>query len=175
MRKALMATTALLGAGAAPAQAFAADAIKLSLGGFMRTAVLQNFDDHGSGDLGNKRYNTGVFSDGEIYFLGNATLDNGLTVGVHVELEAEQDDDQIDGAYIFFQGGFGEFRVGSQYGAMETMCVTPVGGTANFGAFSQYQIINNAFSGFSAGICNTVDSFMGNEHSQKVLYLTPTF
>jgi len=175
MKKTLMATTAILGVGVATTPAFAADGIKLSLGGFFETAVEENIDNHKSGDLGNNHYNDGVYSDAEIYFLGQTTLDNGLTVGARVELEGEESDDQIDAAYVFFQGGFGELRIGSQTGALESMCVTPVGGTANFGAFSQDQVINNAFSGFSAGVCEGVDSFMGNERSQKLVYITPNF
>jgi len=185
MKKVLLGTSALLGAGLVASPAFAADGIKLSLGGFFRTAILGNWDDHSSGDLGNKRYNDGVFSDAEIYFLGKTTLDNGLTVGARVELEGEQkNSDQIDAAYVYFQGGFGEVRVGSQSGALATMCVTPVGGTSNFGAFSQDQIPNNAFSGgYSNGICNSVDGFGsggglssadGNK-AQKILYITPNF
>ncbi|HEX9447705.1 MAG TPA: porin [Dongiaceae bacterium] len=175
MKKILLGSTALLGAAVAAAPAQAADGIKLSLGGFFRTAVLYNIDDHGKNDLGNRRYNDGVFSDGEIYFLGKTTLDNGLTVGVRVELEAEQSGDQIDAAYAYFQGGFGEARIGSQLGALATMCVTPVGGTTNFGAFSQNQIINNAYDGFSAGVCNSVDDVRGADKSQKIVYISPNF
>ncbi len=175
MKRILMGSTALLGAGLIAAPAQAADGIKLSLGGFFRTAVLQNFDSHGKNDLGNRRYNDGVFSDAEIYFLGKTTLDNGLTVGARVELEGEQSSDQIDSAYAYFQGGFGEVRVGSQNGALGSMCVTPVGGTSNFGAFSQNQIINNAYAGLSAGVCNSIDGFRGNDHSQKIVYITPNF
>jgi len=157
--------------------AAAADGIKLSLGGWFQTAVLVNLDDHKAGQLGNKRYNDGVFTDGEIYFDGKTTLDDGLTFGAHVELEGEQDNDQIDAAYAFFQGGFGELRVGSQYGALGAFCITPVGGTANFGAFSQDEVINNAFAdvGLSAGICNSIDGFRGAEKSQKLVYLSPSF
>ena len=182
MKKVLLGTSALLGAGLVASPAFAADGIKLSLGGFFRTAIAGNWDDHGSGDLGNKRYNDGVFSDAEIYFLGKTTLDNGLTVGARVELEGEQANDQIDAAYVYFQGGFGEVRVGSQNGALMAMCVTPVGGTANFGAFSQDQVLNNAFSdvGYSNGICNSVDGFGLNipsngTRTQKIVYITPNF
>jgi hypothetical protein len=181
MKKVLLGTSALLGAGLVASPAFAADGIKLSLGGFFRTAVLVNIDDQGNGDLGDNRYNDGVFSDGEIYFLGKTTLDNGITVGARVELEAEQKSDQIDAAYAYFSGGFGEIRIGSQNGALMTLCVTPVGGTTNFGAFSQDQVINNAFSGYSAGICNSVDGFGLNDtnadgtRSQKIVYLTPNF
>src|SRR5437868_1659871 len=135
MKKVRLGSSALLAAGLATSPAFANDGIKLSLGGFFRTAIDVNIDDHGAGELGNKKYNDGVFSDAEIYFLGKTTLDNGLTVGARVELEGEQSTDQIDAAYIYFQGGFGETRIGSLKGAMSQLCVSPVGGTANFGAF----------------------------------------
>jgi hypothetical protein len=179
MRRAtLLGTTALLGAGISANPALAADGIKLTIGGFFQTAVLYNIDDHGKNDLGNKKYNDGVFSDGEIYFRGMTTLDNGLTVGTRVELEAEQSGDQIDAAFAYFQGGFGEVRIGSQLGALGAMCVTPVGGTANFGAFSQDQVINNAYGGFSAGVCNSIDGFRnsgGSDKSQKIVYISPSF
>src|SRR5260221_13717255 len=177
-KKALLGTTALLGTGLAAAPAVAADGIRLTLGGFFRTAVLQNFDSHGKNDLGNNHYNDGVFSDAEIHFIGKTTLDNGLTVGTHVELEGENSSDQIDAAYVFFQGGFGQVRIGSQYGALGSMCVTPVGGTVNFGAFSQDQIIPNAFSGFTPGVCNSIDAFRssgGHDKSQKIVYMSPSF
>jgi predicted porin len=180
MKKVLLGTSALLGAGLVASPAFAADGIKLGIGGFFRTAIEGNWDNSGSGDLGNHRYNDSVDSDGEIYFTGKTTLDNGLTVGARVELEAENSSDQIDAAYAYFQGGFGEVRIGSQNGAMMAMCVTPVGGTANFGAFSQDQVLSNAFQGYSNGICNSVDGFAnfnGEEHnrSQKIVYITPNF
>jgi hypothetical protein len=177
MKKILLGSGALLAAGAVANPAFAADGIKLGLGGFFRTAIDFNFDNHQSGDLGNNKYNDGVFSDGEIYFVGKTTLDNGLTVGARVELEAEESTDQIDAAYIYFQGGFGETRIGSLKGALAQLCITPVGGTANFGAFSQDQTINNAFSGKSAGVCNAVDGWVSGQKdkSQKIVYITPNF
>src|ERR1700744_1399355 len=116
MKKVLLGTSAVLAAGLGASPAFAADGIQLHLGGFFRTAVEGNWDNNGKNDLGNNRYNDRVDSDGEIYFTGKTTLDNGLTVGARVELEAEQQAAQIDAAYIYFQGGFGEVRVGSQNG-----------------------------------------------------------
>ncbi len=186
MKKVLLGTSALLGAGLIASPAFAADGIKLSLGGYMRTAVLVNIDDHGnhndSGftvpDLGDKRYADGVFADGNIIFKGQTTLDNGLTVGARFDLYAEnKNNNQWKRAYAFFQGGFGELRLGASDGALQTLCVTPVGGTANFGAFSQNQVINNAFSGFSAGVCNGVASVRGarGDRAQGITYMTPNF
>jgi hypothetical protein len=179
MKKILLGSSALLAAGALASPAHAADGIKLSLGGFFRTAIGFNFDDHQANDLGNKKYNDGVFSDAEVYFVGKTTLDNGLTVGARIELEGEESSDQIDAAYIFFQGGFGETRIGSLKGAMNQLCVSPVGGTTNFGAFSQDQTLNNAYSdvGKSAGVCNAVDGWTSGQKdkSQKIVYITPNF
>jgi outer membrane protein OmpU len=181
MKRVLLGTTALVAAGLASSPAMADDdGIKLSLGGFFRTAVEGNIEG-GNSELSHGHDSDSVDSDAEIYFSGKTTLDDGLTVGAHVELEGEQNNDQIDAAYAYFQGGFGEVRIGSQGGALATMCVTPVGGTANFGAFSQDQVINNAFgNGYSNGICNSVDGFGvgipedGNK-AQKILYISPSF
>ncbi len=193
MKKVLLGTSALLGAGLIASPAFAADGIKLSLGGYLNTAVLVNFDDssshHSSSnrapDLGHNHYADGVFTDGNIIFKGQTTLDNGITVGARFDLYAEnKSGNQWKRAYAFFQGGFGELRLGASDGALQTLCVTPVGGTANFGAFSQNQVINNAFSGFSAGVCNGVASFRSvsaktgaglGDRAQGITYLTPNF
>lgn len=179
MKKVLLGTSALLGAGLVASPAFAADGIKLDLGGFFRTAVQANWDDDGQGDLGHNRYKDGVFSDAEIYFTGKTTLDNGLTVGARVELEAEnKEGDQIDAAFVYFQGGFGEVRIGSQNGAMAASCITPVGATGNFGAFSPSNVGNNALvdtNATSATICESVDSEIGQGKSQKIVYITPSF
>ncbi len=191
MKKVLLGTSALLGTGLIASPAFAADGIKLSLGGYLNTAVLVNIDDnskHGSSgqsDLGYNHYADGVFADGNIIFKGQTTLDNGITVGARFDMYAEnKSGNQWKRAYAFFQGGFGELRIGANDGALQSLCVTPVGGTSNFGAFSQNQVINNAFSGFSAGVCNGVSSFRGvsaktgaglGDRAQGITYLTPNF
>lgn len=187
MKKVLLGTSAMLAAGLAASPAFAADGIQLKLGGFFRTAVEGNWDNNAKGDLGDNRYNDGVYSDGEIYFTGKTTLDNGLTVGARVELEAEQSADQIDAAYAFFQGGFGEVRAGSTLGALASTCVTPVGGTTNFGAFTQNQMLTNANTDVPSrpAICRGVDGIVGSDagngasygddKSQKIMYITPSF
>jgi predicted porin len=182
MKKLLLGTSALIGASLASHPALAADGIKLGLGGFFRTSVNANIDDNGDGDLGHNRDATEVTSDAEIYFLGKTTLDSGLTVGTRVELEGEQKTgDQIDAAFVYFQGGFGEVRIGSQDSAMAAQCVTPVGGTDNFGAFSQDTINNNAFVDTFAGsatVCEGVDSEPaagGDGKAQKIVYISPDF
>lgn len=183
MKGILVSTSALVGVGLIAHPALAADGIKLELGGFFRTSVAANIDSNNNGKLGNSRDATEVGSDAEIYFLGKTTLDNGLTVGTRVELEGEQKTgDQIDAAFVYFQGGFGELRIGSQNSALAAQCVTPVGGTNNFGAFSQDTINNNAFVGEfsgSATVCEGVDTENAtngaNGKAQKLVYLTPSF
>jgi predicted porin len=185
MKKLLLGSTALLVTGLAANSAFAADGIKLGLGGFFKTSVDVNIDDNGDGDLGHNRDASMVSSDAEIYFVGKTTLDNGLTVGTRVELEGEQKtNDQIDAAWVYFNGGFGSLNIGSLKSALAQYCVTPVGGTANFGALSQTSINNNAYVGTRAGsatVCEGVDTennsngTTANGKAQKVVYLTPNF
>jgi predicted porin len=196
MKKVLLGTTALLGVGTLAGGAMASDGIKLDVGGFFRTAYQVNFDDHsasnsdGTTDLGHDHANDGVFSDAEIHFKGEVTLDNGLTAGARVELEGEQSNDQIDEAYIYFSGGFGEVRVGSDDDAMQAMCVTPPGSTSNFGATSPDNIASNTGLLLSSdtngtissnSVCTGVDGSNsdnaagGRTDAQKIVYFTPNF
>ncbi len=186
MKKVLLGSSALLAAGFVASPALAADGIKLSIGGYMNTAVLVNIDDNSkhvsnsnrNPDLGHGHYSDGVFQDARLKFSGETTLDNGVTVGARVTLYAEQvSGNQFHDAFAYFRGGFGDLRIGAQDGALQALCVTPVGGTENFGAFSQNQVINNAFSGMSAGVCNGVGSFRSanGDRAQKIVYITPNF
>jgi hypothetical protein len=170
VKKTLLASTALLGAGLAASPAAAADSIKLGIGGFFKTAYMVNFDDDGEGDLGNERNTDGVFSDAEIHFTGSTILDNGLEVGARIELEGENAGDQIDEAWIWFSGGFGEIRMGSDDEALANACVMPPGGTGNFSAFSPNQWGANTPTSNSA--CTGVDD---KGDAQKLVYITPNF
>ncbi len=170
MKKVLLGTSALLGAGLVASPAFAADGIKLSVGGYFRTAYQINFDDDSEGEPGNEHNTDGFFSDSEIYFRGSTTLDNGLEVGARVELEGETDSDQIDEAWIFFSGGFGEVHIGSEDNALANDCIMPPGGTANFSAFSPNQWGANTFT--TNSVCAGVDD---RGDAQKIYYVTPSF
>jgi predicted porin len=176
MKKVLLGTTALLGAGLVASPAFAADGIKLGVGGFFKTAYMVNFDDDSEGEPGNERNTDGVFSDAEIHFTGSTVLDNGLEVGARVELEGEDDvspdgdGDQIDEAWIYFSGGFGEVRMGSDDDALANACIVPPGGTGNFSAFSPNQW--GANTNTSNSVCTGVDN---RGDAQKLVYISPSF
>ena len=181
MKKVLLGTTALLGAGLVASPAFAADGIKLGVGGFFKTAYMVNFDDDSEGEPGNEQNTDGVFSDAEIHFTGSTVLDNGLEVGARVELEGEDDSnvdfddeangtDQIDEAWIYFSGGFGELRMGSDDDALANACIVPPGGTGNFSAFSPNQWGANTAT--SNSVCSGVDD---RGDAQKFVYISPSF
>ncbi|HEV8392369.1 MAG TPA: porin [Dongiaceae bacterium] len=184
MRRSLLGSTALVGAGLASAiasqPAGAADGIILSIGGYFRTAYMVVFDDDGEGEAGNEHNTDGIFSDAEIHFTGSTVLDNGLEVGARVELEGEDESgtsgdapiggDQIDEAWIYFSGGFGEVRIGSLDDALGDLCVFAPGGTTNFSAFSPNQWGANTLT--SNSICFGVDD-VGD--SQKIVYFSPVF
>jgi outer membrane protein OmpU len=179
MKKVLLGTTALLGAGLVASPAFAADGIKLGLGGFFRSAYMGVFDDDSEGELGNDHNTDGFFSDAEVYFTGSTVLDNGLEVGARVELEGENAGDQIDEAWVFFSGGFGEIHIGSEDDALANNCLLPPGGTGNFSAFSPNQwgantddLIASPLAFTSNTACTGVDD---KGDAQKILYVTPNF
>ena len=111
MRRLLFGTTALVSAGmlAAPS-AFAEEGIKLGLGGFMNTYF-------GAGDVdddGNDFNETTMFSDGEVWFRGETTLDNGITFGANIQLESFSSGDQIDENFGYAEGAFGRLQFGSE-------------------------------------------------------------
>ena len=130
MRKVLLGSTALVAAGlvagaSAPAQA--AEPIKLSLGGyyqaFFTLRAQSDVDNEGprTGETtwGNDETirHTDVQQEGEVWFVGETTLDNGIKVGVNIQLEAEQSGDQIDEHYVYFSGNFGRLVIGAENAA----------------------------------------------------------
>jgi outer membrane protein OmpU len=175
MKKVLLGTTALLGVGLMAGTASAADGIKLSLGGWFRTGfgftIDDNSQDNGAAELGHDRNVTGVYNNSEIHFNGETTLDNGLTVGVRVELEGESSGDQIDASYAYMSGGFGEVRLGSHSGVSSTFAMYPPGSSTSFGVFSP----------FTAGAVTTTffveaaSWLPGRDKAQKITYFSPVW
>jgi outer membrane protein OmpU len=182
MKKALLGTTALIAAGLAFGNAaYAADGVKLSIGGRYMGAAGVNFDDaDGFSDDGQSR--DYVFKqDVEVYFLGETVLDNGLTVGARVELEGQTSSDQIDAVYAYFSGGFGEIRFGDTGEAMAQLCYVAPTASGIFGADSPNFNFSNAgaggagnlgIGGYGAtnGTCYGLD-----DKSTKIVYFSPNF
>jgi predicted porin len=113
MKKILFGTTALLAAASFSASAQAADPIKLSVGGFMNYYMVAADQD---GDYAGNVNSFDVQGNSEIHFVGETTLDNGMTVGLQVELEAgsnHNSDDTIDESFMYFSGKYGKVFLGS--------------------------------------------------------------
>ncbi len=156
MKKQLLATTALVAGGLMAGAAQAADPIKLSLGGYAHTGLTIRSEDNtasANGTINGQNdwfvQNNGlqvttdigrsdVFWEAEVWFVGETTLDNGIKVGVNIQLEAYTSNDQVDEHYVYLTGGFGRLVVGAENSApyiMHYAAPTPTGG--QYGAASQ--------------------------------------
>jgi outer membrane protein OmpU len=124
MKKILLGSTAIVAAGmiASVPSADAASKMKLGVGGYM-----EQWFGFTSGDDGVAQDYSGfdIKSDPEIFFKGRTKLDNGITVGVNVQLDATQNGDQIDEQYMFVKGRFGQIIIGDENSAMYKMHYAP--------------------------------------------------
>ena len=170
MKRALFYGTALAGAAVGAGSAEASDGIKLEVGGFFKLTYQGVFDKKKEGHFGNHRNVDAINHNGEVWFMGETTLDNGLTVGARIELEAEDlEADQIDQSYVYWQGGFGKVQVGSQDKAIANYCLLPPGATGNFSAFSPNSWGSNDPIGSNAACVDAEDN------DQGIVYGTPDF
>lgn len=129
MKKVLIASTALVAATLVSAgAASASEKIKLNLGGYSKWWVVAAQQQGAYKTAANIQPATvDVMGDNEVYFGGSTTLDNGLQVGIDIQLEAgghgdtrstgvntSGTTDVIDESYVFIAGGFGKVIVGSK-------------------------------------------------------------
>jgi outer membrane protein OmpU len=183
MKKSLYSTTALVAAGVMTlgvSGAMAAEKInpvKLGISGYMKALI-------GYGDQSGSFVNTGTdttrdgydgfnqLTDSEIHFTGGTKLDNGITVGVHVELETDQVDAAIiDHSYLSLSGNFGTVRLGS--GASITALLSKSGG--NVGAIPLTNGDTNNWVVAPAAITGVnVSTNNASNDAMKIVYMTPT-
>jgi hypothetical protein len=126
MKKALIGTSALIAVGLLTAQgASAADRISLGLSGNYRVVGGIVNQDDGTGESVAGARDHGIGTDGKINFSGSTTLDNGIEVGVRVELEAQGIADTIDEHYIWIENTdvWGRLEFGDRDGADNKMNV----------------------------------------------------
>ncbi|MFQ5955429.1 MAG: porin [Kiloniellales bacterium] len=186
MRKVLLGSTALVAAGVlAGTVARGAEPITLSLGGyynaFLTMRAQSDVDNEGVGAVqstfGNDEdiHHTDVDQEGEVWFVGTTTLDNGVKVGVNIQLEAHQAGDQIDEHYVFFEGDFGRFVIGAENSAPFLMhdtapAVVPGHGLDSPNLFTMVAAAGNA--AVTAG--DPVITFANiSSDANKVTYFSP--
>ncbi len=173
MKKNLLATSALVAAGALASHGAFAEAkpIELQVGGYMQQWFgFATFDGApGQDDVSDVDQQ----SDAEIHFTGSSTMDNGLTFGVNVQLEAETFGDQIDEAYAFTRGTFGEILLGSENGAGYAMHYGfgngAYGASLNTGDLENWFPVDSAYE-----LSGTYQGFRNRDNdSNKVRWVSP--
>ena len=183
MKKVLYGTTALVAASMLTAgAASAAEKIKLSVGGYYQSVFAVSDSDDlvtsttvGTGTTAvvttnRTSYQPAKFEqEGEIHFKGETTLDNGLTVGVQVQLEAFTTGDQIDEHYVYLEGGWGRLVVGAENGAAYV-----AGGSWAASAIVGHGVDSPNFSHHpSTGSASTTTQITTSGDANKITYYTP--
>lgn len=156
-----------------PALAADDSAMQLSLGGYFK-AYMSYVDQDEAAGQGVRSVD--MLRQTEIHFNGKTTLDNGLTVGTHIEGRADGGDDfAVDESFIFFSGDWGKVNVGRTYGAPYLLqVVAPSADTNVDGRLQLIQPINFT----AAGLTNIDETDYDQDVSaktDKLTYITPVF
>ncbi len=106
--------------------------------------------------------------DAEVYFKGETTLDNGLTLGAADRARRQNDADQIDKSW-FWSGGFGVVRIGSQNDALENQCPSAAR------RHREFQRLQPDRLGLERSDRLQLHCFSADNDSQKILYISPSF
>ncbi len=170
MKKNLLATSALVAAGALISTGALAESKKIDLkvGGYMEQWVgFASVDNDRTDEI----QDIDVQEDSEIHFKGSTTLDNGLTFGVNVQLEGQVQGDQIDEAYAFVRGDFGEIVLGSENGAAYAMHY----GVSTHGTGLNSGDHQNWIAGNSFALASTYAFARGDNDSEKIRWISPRF
>ena len=139
MKKLLVGSAAIaLGLGAAaPAHA----QLQLGVAGHAKMyADYENQDtSEGPGAAGNKERHFDIIRETEVHFTGETTLDNGLTVGVHVEALADAGSSfAVDESYAYMSGFWGRINAGDEDGAAFLLQVAAPSADSNVDGIRQY-------------------------------------
>jgi|AGTN01.2.fsa_nt_gi hypothetical protein len=184
MKKILIASTALVAAGLIAGPAAAAEKIKLELGGYSKWWVVGAWQEdsfqannNAAGVQGD--YNTvDIKGDNEIFFSGSTTLDNGLEVGINIELEAggtqDNNTDTIDKSNVYIAGGFGKVIIGTEdNGAvlLHVMAPDAAANTDSDGLLTGGLAIAQP-NGFNNKVVTSIDT---DGQADKITYVAPTF
>ncbi|MCZ4353811.1 porin [Roseovarius aestuarii] len=178
MKKHLLSTSALaLGvAFAAPATAQEWD---VSFGGYMSQHVAWT-DVSGTAPAPNQD-GIDIHSTSEIIFTPSITLDNGLTFGVNIQLEGEQNAfGEIDESYMTISSDtLGQIIIGSENSAGYKSMVAAPGVTSmyiNSPSISTFIPFSAAYpGGFRQAGLSAYTEVAGNNDVQRITYFTPSF
>ncbi len=88
----------------------------VKVGGYFESYVAYASTNVG-GFVGDDFDGVDIKQDAEIHFKPSITLDNGLKIGVDIQLEGNTNGDQIDESFLFIKGSFGEVLLGDENSA----------------------------------------------------------
>lgn len=177
MKKFLLGTSALVAAGLATTQAQAIDPIKIGLTGYVSSVLVLGHQSNTPDRFSTLKY------DGEIKFVGETRLDNGIKVGVQVELEAftvkqpgTTSGDQIDEHFMWFEGEFGRVEVGATNAAGNKLHVFIPSLMPSHGVDTPDYFHFATPSRSNSGLFSTAPSDpLDNEDANKISYFSPKF
>lgn len=169
------AVAGLVAVAAAPAMAQGESALDLSLGGYFRGYVTYTSQDTAAG---RDERHIDILRDTEVHFTGETTLDNGLTVGVHVEADTDLGDNfNVDESYMYVSGTWGRVNFGGEDGAAYLLQVAAPSADSNYDGIKQYvnavnydvmtgAVVGNVQWDYAQDVTGSAD---------KITYLSPVF
>jgi len=91
-----------------------------------------------------------ILRETEVHFTGETTLDNGLTVGIHIETDIDRADNfNTEEGYAYFSGAWGRVNFGLEDGAGYLLQVAAPSADSNIDGIRQYvQPVNYSIMGF---------------------------
>ena len=187
MRNGLMRTTALVAASVLIAGgAVAADKKmmkpSISVGGYYEAVVGGILDEDTPGETST----LDVRTDAEVYFNGKASLENGMKVSTHMQLESQNNHSQaigrgsgtlgdpIDEYSISVSGSFGKIILGGTGGAPVKM-LTGLSGSWATGVGETLNFDNSWVPSVAGNHYNLQHSRLDTGDSEKATYISPKF
>ncbi len=172
MRKVLLSSAAICGLALAASPAMAQDGgVKLGLGGYFMGYGAFVDQDEAAGQEVNE---FDLLRNTEIHFTGETTLDNGLTVGAHFEMEADGNNGmEVEESYLYMSGQWGRVNLGAEDGAAFLLQVAAPSADSNVdGIRTLIQPVNYTVAGFAQpGRLDYDQNPTG--YADKITYLTP--
>lgn len=144
MKKLLLTSAAIAGVAMIASPAYAN--LELDLGGYFKGyGAYVDQDEEGTAETND----LDIIRDTEVHFGGEYTLDNGLTVGMHIEAEADGGDAfGVDESYAYFSGSWGRVNFGDEDGASYLLQVAAPSADSNIDGIRQYiQPVNYTVAG----------------------------
>ncbi len=189
MKKLLLGTAAVaLGLTlAAPAKA---EGVKLDVAGHFKGYAVWNDQDDNLGAGAAEARELDIVRETELHFTGETTLDNGLTVGAHLEFDVDSGSENIEDeeSYVYFGGAWGRFNFGKEDGAAYLLQVAAPSADSNIDGLRQYVQPVNYSSLFGGPIAGTTFAALGEDtgvetsydqdvsgKNDKFTYITPVF